>query len=187
MSNRTTGWRSPRHERGERQLRQMIQMLWFGVYLVWEHATRSPVERDRLRILWERGELGAGPVVPEEGNLAEAHLDLLQRRLSDPQRKTSRALRAIFNTERSALLLLTKRCIQSALFVGVGVAQSSTFSEEELAQHAMKSVPEIKIDSAVLRTAATLIAADVLVALTAAQTELGTHRAQRRANRERGT
>ena len=141
MSNRTTGWRSPRHERGERQLRQMIQMLWFGVYLVWEHATRSAAERDRLRILWER----------------------------------------------SALLLLTKRCIQAALFVGVGVAQTSAFSDEELAQQAMKSFPEMQIDSAVLRTAATLIAADVLVALAAAQTELGTHRAQRRANRERGT
>ena len=51
----------------------------------------------------------------------------------------------------------------------------------------MKSVPEMQIDSAVLRTAATLIAADVLAALAAAQAELGTHRAQRRANRERGT
>ncbi len=176
-------WSSPRQERAEQQLRQLIRTLWSGMYVRWEYAVRCASNGDCLRALSERGLLGGQFDSPDEVSLAEAYLDLLMMHTKDLVRGEARQLRAALRNERRALLRRTRGLIQKALCIGLGVESETLLGDEGPMPCAQNFLPQEATAHAGLHIATELLTFEVEAGFTVAQQNVLSQREDRRAGR----
>jgi len=176
-------WSSPRQERAEQQLRQLIRTLWSGMYVRWEYAVQCASNDDCLRALLERGLLGEKSNSPDENSLAEAYLDLLMMHTKDLVRGEARQLCAALRNERSVLLRMTRGLIKRALCTGLGVEAETLPADDEPMPCAQISLPQEARTRAGLHIATELLTFEVDEGFTVAQQGVLAQREDRRAGR----
>jgi hypothetical protein len=176
-------WSSPRQERAEQQLRQLIRTLWSGMYVRWEYAVQCASNGDCLRALSERGLLGKKSDSPDENSLAEAYLDLLMMHTEDLVRGEARQLRAALRNERRALLRMTRGLIQKALCIGLGVEAETLLGDEGPIPCAQNFLPQEATAHVGLHIATELLTFEVEAGFTVAQQAVLSQREDRRAGR----
>ena len=176
-------WSSPRQERAEQQLRQLIRTLWSGIYVRWEYAVQCASNDDCLRALSERGLLGEKSDSPDENSLAEAYLDLLMMHTKDLERREARQLHAVLRSERSVLLGMTRGLIQKAICIGLGVEAETAPKTDGSIACQQDFLPREATTHAGLQLAAELLTFGVEAGFTVAQRDVLSQREERRAGR----
>ena len=176
-------WLSPRQERAEQQLRQLIRTLWSGMYVRWEYAVQCASNDDCLHALSERGLLGEKSDSPDENSLAEAYLDLLMMHTKDLVRGEARQLRAALRNERCVLLRMTRGLIQKAICIGLGVESETLLGDEGPMPCAQNFLPQAATAHAGLHIATELLTFEVEAGFTVAQQDVLAQREDRRAGR----